>query len=50
MGGGCHPTHLKVVMTFSVEDKTLVPDGFSSCSYIPPAHFERSLVMVSYFG
>ena len=37
------------VMAF-LEDKTSAPDVFSSCSFIPRAHFETSLVMVSCFG
>ena len=31
-------------------DKTSATDDFSSCSFIPLADFEKSLVMVSYYG
>ena len=34
----------KVFLSFFLEDKTLAPDVFSSCSLIPHAHFETSLV------
>ena len=44
-GVGCHPS--EVFLSFSLEDKTLAPDGFSSCSFIPRANFETSSVMVS---
>ena len=33
-----------------LDDKTSEPDVFSSCSFIPRADFETSLVMVSYYG
>ena len=48
-GGGCHPP-CKVFLSFFVEDKTSVPDVFSSCLFIPHAQFERGLVMVSCYG
>ena len=35
---------------FFLEDKTLAPDVFSSCSFIPRAHFKSSSVMVSFYG
>ena len=47
-GGGGHPH--KVFLSFFVEDKTSAPDVFSSCLFIPHAHFEISLVMVSCYG
>ena len=47
-GGGGHPH--KVFLSFFVEDKTSAPDVFSSCLFIPHAHFETSLVMVSCYG
>ena len=47
-GAGCHPT--KFFLSFFLEDKTSAPDVFSSCSFIPCAHFETSLVMVSCYG
>ena len=47
-GRGGHPH--KVFLSFFVEDKTSAPDVFSSCSFIPHAHFETSLVMVSCYG
>ena len=34
-------------MSFSLDDKTSAPDVFSSCSFIPHAHFETSSVMIS---
>ena len=43
-GGG------KIFLSFSLEDKTSAPDVFSSCSFIPHADFETSLVMVSCYG
>ena len=43
------PTH-KVFLSFFLEDKTSAPDVFSSCSFIPRANFEVSLVMVSCYG
>ena len=45
-GGGCHLAKL-FLSFFSIEDKTSAPEVFSSCSFIPGAHFETSLVMVS---
>ena len=50
-GGGCHPPppH-KVFQSFFLEYKTIAPDVFSSCSFIPRADFETSLVMVSCDG
>ena len=44
-GGGAPPC--KVFLSFFLEDKTSVPDVFSSCLFIPGAQFERGLVMVS---
>ena len=35
---------------FFLKDKTSAPNDFGSCSFIPRAHFETSLVMVSYYG
>ena len=43
-GGGGYPPE-----TF-LDDKTSASDFFTSCSFIPRAHFETSLVMVSYYG
>ena len=43
------PSH-EVSLSFFLEDKTSVPEVFSSCSFIPPAHFEVSLMMVSCYG
>ena len=45
-GGGCH-LHMVFLIFFFLQNKTSVPDVFSSCSFIPRAHFEISLVMVS---
>ena len=47
--GGYYPP-LKVFLSFFPEDKTSAPDVFSSCSFIPRADFETSLVMVSCYG
>ena len=33
-----------------LDDKTSAPEVFCSCSCISGAHFETSLVMVSYYG
>ena len=43
-------TYKVVFLSFLLEDKTSVPDVFSSCLLIPRAHFETSLVMVSCYG
>ena len=48
-GDGCHPP-CKVFLNFFLVDKTSVPDVFSSYLFIPRAHFERGLVMVSCYG
>ena len=40
----------EVFLIVFLDDKTSAPDVFSSCSYIPRAHFETSLVMVSFYG
>ena len=37
-------------LIFFLDDETSAPDVFSSCSFIPRAHFKTSLVMVSYYG
>ena len=34
---------------FFLNDKTSTPEVFCSCSFIPRAHFETSLVTVSYY-
>ena len=50
-GRGCHgPPKKEVFLSVFLEDKTLAPDVFSSCSFIPRVHFETSLVMVSCYG
>ena len=51
-GGGVDDATPKVFLSFLLEDKTSLsaPDFFSSCSFIPPAHFESSSVMVSFYG
>ena len=48
--GGVDATPLKVFLTFLLEGKTSAPDVFSSCWFIPCAHFESSSVMVSFYG
>ena len=47
-GDGCHPSRKKIKKT-SKDDKKSAPEVFSSCSLIPRAHFETSLVMISYY-
>ena len=53
-GGGSglyHPLHkVFFFLSFFLEDKTSVPDVFSTCSFISRTHFETSLVMDSYYG
>ena len=34
---------------FFLEDKTSAPEVFSSCLFIPRAHLETRLVMISYY-
>ena len=51
-GGGegwWHP-YSKVFLSIFLEDKTLAPDDFSSCLFIPRAHFETCSVMGSCYG
>ena len=49
-GGGWMPPLHKAFLSFFLEDKTSAPVVFSSCSLIPRAHFETSLVMFSCYG
>ena len=49
-GGGMDAIPLKVFLSFFLEGKISAPDVFSSCLFIPRAHFETNLVMVSYYG
>ena len=49
-GGGVDATPPKAFLTFLLEDKRLAPDVFTSCSFIPRAHFESSSVMVTFYG
>ena len=44
------PPPRKVFLSFFLEGKTSVPDVFSCCLFIPRAHFETGLVMVSCYG
>ena len=44
------PPPPKVFLIFSLDDKTSAPEVFCSCSFIPSAHFETTLVMVSNYG
>ena len=46
-GEGWMPPPYKVFLSFFLEDKTSVPDVFSSCLFIPRAHFETGLLMAS---
>ena len=43
-------SHKDVFLSFFLEDKTSVPEVFSSCSFIPHTHFEASFMMVSCYG
>ena len=43
-------TDVFYLFLFFLDDKTSAPDVFSSCLFIPRAHFETSLKMVSYYG
>ena len=43
-------TPLRFLVSFLLEDKTSAPDVFSSCSFIPGAHFESSSLIVSFYG
>ena len=49
-GGGVDATPHNVFMRFFLEDKISASDVFSSCPFIPRAHFETSLVMVRFYG
>ena len=49
-GEGLDATPHEVFLSFFLEDKTSPPDVFSSCSFIPRADFETSLVMVRCYG
>ena len=44
------PPNKSILSFFFLEDKTLAPDVFSSCSFIPRAYFEASLVIVRCYG
>ena len=49
--GQCQFPPNKIILSlFFLEDKTLAPDVFSSCSFIPRAYFEASLVIVRCYG
>ena len=52
MGGGgvASSDPSEVFFSFFLDDKTSAPDVFNSFSFFPRAHFETSLVMVSYYG
>ena len=45
-GGGVDGTLPPIRMSFFLENKTSAPEAFNSCSFIPRADFETSLVMV----
>ena len=49
-GGGVWMPPPKVFLSFLLEDKISALDFFSSCSFIPRAHFESSSVIVSFYG
>ena len=44
------PPPIRFFGVFFLEDKTSSADVFISCSFIPYAHFETSLVMISCYG
>ena len=44
------PLPLRFFWSFFLNDKISAADVFSSCLFIPHAHLETSLVMVSYYG
>ena len=44
------PPNKIILSLFFLEDKTLAPDVFSSCQFIPRAYFEASLVIVRCYG
>ena len=52
MGGGegWLPPSSKVILIFFLDDKTSASEVFCSSLFIPRAHSETSLVMVSYYG
>ena len=37
-------------LSFFLDEKTSAPDVFTTCSFIPRAHFGTSLVIVSDYG
>ena len=47
-GGGGAATPMRFFIFF-LDDETSAPDVFSSCSFIPRAHFETSQVMVRFY-
>ena len=49
-GGGAPATPPPPEFVLSSKYKTSAPDLFSSCLFIPRAHFETSLVMGSFYG
>ena len=49
-GSGLPPPILMFFWVFLLDDKTSAPDVFSSCLFIPHAHYETSLVVVSFYG
>ena len=49
-GEGWLPPSSKVILIFFLDDKTSASEVFCSSLFIPQAHSETSLVMVSYYG
>ena len=49
-GRGAVATLHKVFLTLFLDDKTSSLEVFCSCLFIVRAHFETSLLMVSYYG
>ena len=49
-GEGWLPPSSKVILIFFLDDKTSASEVFCSSLFIPRAHSETSLVMVSYYG
>ena len=49
-GGGCRPPKVFLSFFFLEDKNSSAPDVFSSCLFIPRAHFETSLMMISFYG
>ena len=49
-GGASWMPPPRVFLSFLLEDKTLASDVFGSSLFIPRAHFELNLLIVSFYG